>query len=42
ATPVKRQGLPVDVANMVAFLATDDSGFVTGVNFDINGGMLFS
>ncbi|WP_458792642.1 SDR family oxidoreductase [Yoonia sp. MH D7] len=42
ASPVKRQGLPVDVANMVWFLASDQSSFVTGANFDINGGMLFS
>lgn len=42
ATPLKRQGHPMDVANMVLFLACDDSSFVTGANFDINGGMLFS
>ncbi|SMX31058.1 SDR family NAD(P)-dependent oxidoreductase [Actibacterium lipolyticum] len=42
AAPVKRQGTPEDIANAVAFLASDDSGFMTGVNVDINGGMLFS
>lgn len=42
ATPVKRQGTPEDIANLVLFLACDDSGFVTGANIDINGGMLFS
>lgn len=42
AAPVKRQGLPVDVANLVLFLACDDSAFLTGTNIDINGGMLFS
>ena len=42
AAPVKRQGTPEDIANMVAFLATDQSAFVTGTNIDINGGMLFS
>ncbi|WP_045390387.1 SDR family NAD(P)-dependent oxidoreductase [Falsirhodobacter sp. alg1] len=42
AAPLKRQGLPMDVANMVYFLASDQSAFVTGANFDINGGMLFS
>ena len=42
AAPVKRQGLPVDVANLVLFLACDDSAFLTGTNVDINGGMLFS
>jgi len=40
--PVRRQGLPVDVANLVLFLASDDSAFITGANVDINGGVLFS
>jgi len=42
ASPVKREGVPDDVANLVYFLASDQSAFVTGVNFDINGGMLYS
>jgi 3-oxoacyl-[acyl-carrier protein] reductase len=42
AAPVKRQGLPEDVANLVLFLACDDSAFITGANIDINGGVLFS
>ena len=42
ASPVKRQGTPEDIANLVAFLASDDSAFITGANVDINGGMLFS
>lgn len=42
ASPVKRQGTPEDVANLVAFLASDEAGFITGANVDINGGMLFS
>lgn len=42
AAPVKRQGVPDDVANLVLFLACDDSAFITGTNVDINGGMLFS
>lgn len=42
AAPVKRQGLPEDVANLVLFLACDDSAFITGTNVDINGGMIFS
>lgn len=40
--PVKRQGHVDDAANLVLFLATDDSAFMTGTNIDINGGMLFS
>jgi 3-oxoacyl-[acyl-carrier protein] reductase len=42
ASPVKRQGTPEDIANLVAFLASDEAGFITGANVDINGGMLFS
>ncbi|MHA6325981.1 SDR family NAD(P)-dependent oxidoreductase [Roseivivax sp. CAU 1753] len=42
AAPVKRQGRPEDTANLVLFLACDDSAFITGANIDINGGMLFS
>ena len=40
--PVKRQGHVDDAANLVLFLASDDSAFITGANIDINGGMLFS
>ena len=40
--PVRRQGHVDDAANLVLFLASDDSGFMTGTNIDINGGMLFS
>ncbi len=42
ASAVKRQGVPEDAANLVLFLACDDSAFITGTNVDINGGMLFS
>jgi len=41
-TPLKREGTPDDIANLVAYLASDKSGFMTGTNIDINGGMLFS
>ncbi|MDB2406991.1 glucose 1-dehydrogenase [Jannaschia sp.] len=40
--PARRQGTPEDTANLILFLATDESGFVTGTNIDINGGVLFS
>ena len=40
--PLKRQGHVEDAANLVLFLASDDSGFITGTNIDINGGILFS
>ncbi|AUH35181.1 SDR family NAD(P)-dependent oxidoreductase [Paracoccus tegillarcae] len=42
ASPVKRQGTPEDIGNLVLFLACDDSAFITGANVDINGGILFS
>lgn len=41
-TPLKREGTPRDVANLVSYLASDEAAFVTGTNIDINGGMLFS
>ncbi|MGR3640203.1 hypothetical protein [Alterinioella nitratireducens] len=34
--------MPEDAANLVLFLARDDSAFITGANIDINDGMLFS
>jgi 3-oxoacyl-[acyl-carrier protein] reductase len=42
ATPLRRQGDAIDVANLVVYLATDEAAFITGGNFDINGGMYFS
>lgn len=38
AIPVGRLGSPGDVARMVAFLAADAAGFITGATFDVNGG----
>ena len=42
ATPLKREGTSEDVANLVAYLASDEAAFITGANIDINGGLLFS
>ncbi len=42
AAPLKREGLPVDIANLVVFLASDESAYMTGACVDINGGLLFS
>ena len=42
ATPLRRQGDAREVAETVAYLASDESSFLTGVNLDINGGMFFS
>lgn len=41
-TPLKREGTSEDVANLVAYLASDEAAFITGANIDINGGMFFS
>ena len=37
-TPVRRAGLPEDVAAMCAFLVRDEAGYVTGQIFGVNGG----
>lgn len=37
--PVGRVGNPMDIANMVLFLASDKAGFITGENICIDGGM---
>ena len=42
ATPLQREGSSEDVANLVAYLASEEAAFVTGTNIDINGGTLFS
>lgn len=42
ATPLKREGQSEEVANLVAFLVSDQSSFMTGTSIDINGGILFS
>ena len=36
--PVRRTGEPEDVANAVVWLASDDSGYVTGQTIGVNGG----
>lgn len=36
--PVGRLGKPEEIAQAVAFLVAPDAGFITGANFDINGG----
>ena len=36
--PMNRMGTPEDVAKVVAFLASDAAGFITGQSFSVNGG----
>ena len=42
ATPLKRQGRAEEVADLVAYLASDESSFINGANVDINGGLGYS
>jgi 2-hydroxycyclohexanecarboxyl-CoA dehydrogenase len=39
ATPLKRLAQPVDVAGVVAFLASDDAAFLTGQTVSVSGGL---
>ncbi len=38
--PLQRSGLPEDVANLVFFLCTEESGYITGQAINVDGGML--
>ncbi|RZK88830.1 MAG: SDR family oxidoreductase [Pedobacter sp.] len=42
ATALKREGEAKEVADLVAYLASDAASYVTGTNIDINGGVSFS
>jgi acetoacetyl-CoA reductase len=37
--PVKRLGTPQDIASIVSWVASDESGFATGADFSVNGGL---
>ena len=39
-TPLERIGTPADVAKAVAFLASDNSSFITGQNIVVDGGFI--
>lgn len=42
STPLRREGAPDEVAHTVSFLTSDEAAFVTGINMDVNGGLVFS
>lgn len=42
STPLRKQGEAKEVADLVLYLASDESSFITGANIDINGGTYFS
>jgi acetoacetyl-CoA reductase len=37
--PVRRLGQPEEIGSIVAWLASDESGFSTGADFSLNGGL---
>lgn len=38
--PIKRLGLPLDIANAIIFLASDNASYITGQTLHIDGGMI--
>ena len=40
--PVKRLGEPGEIGSIVSWIASDDSGFATGADFSLNGGLHMS
>ena len=38
--PLKRLGEPGDIANIVAFIASEEAGYITGQTFTVDGGMV--
>jgi len=37
--PMGRLARPEEIAGLVAYLASDDAGYITGANISINGGL---
>jgi len=40
AIPFGKMGTPDDIAGAALFLVSDDAGYITGANLDVNGGLL--
>lgn len=40
--PAKRMGVPKEIAEMVCWLASDRASFVTGANYNVDGGFVAS
>jgi NAD(P)-dependent dehydrogenase (short-subunit alcohol dehydrogenase family) len=38
--PLGRPAQPAEIAGVIAFLASDDAGFVTGVTLPVDGGLV--
>jgi hypothetical protein len=39
ATPLGRRGTPEEIANVYAFLASDEASYVTGADWSVDGGV---
>ena len=37
--PVKRLGKPIEIASIIAWLASEEGGYTTGADFSVNGGL---
>jgi acetoacetyl-CoA reductase len=42
SVPVGRMAQPGEIARVVAFLCSEDSGYITGANLAVNGGLYMS